>query len=71
MSTTSAASRDVGAGADRGPHVVLGERARVVDAVADHRDLAALASELDDLGGLVAAQDLGDDVVDAKTPYRR
>ena len=35
--------RDVGAGPDRHPEVGLGERRRVVDAVADHRDDAALA----------------------------
>ncbi len=35
--------RDVGAGADRDADVGLRERGRVVDAVADHRHLAALA----------------------------
>ena len=37
---------DVGAGADRDADVGLGERGRVVDAVADHRDLAAGLLEL-------------------------
>ena len=35
---------DVGAGADRDADVGLGERGGVVDAVADHGDLAALAA---------------------------
>ena len=37
--------RDVGAGADGDAQVGLGERRRVVDAVADHRDPAALGLE--------------------------
>ena len=45
ISTTSAASmRDVRARADGDAHVRAGERGRVVDAVADHGDLAALAA---------------------------
>ena len=57
--------RDVGAGADRDPDVGLGERGGVVDAVADHRHLAALVLELFDSGRLVLGQHFGDHVLDA------
>ena len=56
--------RDVGAGADRQAEVGLGERGRVVDAVADHRDGAALALQALDHVGLVGGHDLGDHLVD-------
>ena len=45
---------DVGAGADRQAEVGLGERGRVVDAVADHRDDAALGLQPADDVDLVA-----------------
>ena len=56
---------DVGAGADREAEVGLGERGRVVDAVADHRDDAAFALQAADHVRLVGGHDLGDDLVDA------
>ena len=64
--------RDVGAGADREPEVGLRERGRVVDAVADHRDDAALApAGARTTVGLVGGQHLGDDLVDADLVRRR
>ena len=57
--------RDVGAGADREAEVGLRERGRVVDAVADHRDDAALGLQPADDVGLVGRQHLGDHLVDA------
>jgi hypothetical protein len=48
------------------PTSCLGERGRVVDAVADHRDLPALALELRDLGRLIGGKHLGDHLVDTK-----
>jgi hypothetical protein len=44
----------------------LCECGRVVDAVADHGDDAAVRFELRDLIGFVAGQDFGDDGVDAE-----
>ena len=57
--------RDVGAGADREAEVGLGERGRVVDAVADHRDDAALGLQAADHVGLVGGQTSAMTVVDA------
>ena len=45
--------RDVGAGADRQPEVRGGQRGRVVDAVAGHRDHAALGLQAPDHVGLL------------------
>ncbi|WP_328288292.1 hypothetical protein [Streptomyces blattellae] len=54
------AGRERGADGDAG--VGPGERRGVVvDAVADHGDLAAAAPQLGDLGRFVAREDLGDD----------
>ncbi len=58
--------RDVGAGSHGDPDLGLGERRRVVDAVAGHRDDAPLRLELLDLGGLLIRQDLRHDIVDAE-----
>ena len=49
----------------RQAEVGLRERGRVVDAVADHRDDAALGLQAADDVGLVGGQHLGDDLVDA------
>ena len=57
--------RDVGAGADRDAEVGLGERRRVVHAVADDRDLVTRGLELAHDVDLLAGQHLGDDPVDA------
>ena len=55
----------VRAGAHGQAQVGLGQRGRVVDAVADHRHRTALVLEpLDDVD-LVLRHDLGDDLVDA------
>ena len=60
ISTTSAASmRDVRARADGDADVRAGERGSVVDAVADHGDLAALAQAAD-LRFLAVGQYAGD-----------
>ena len=61
---------DVGAGADREADVRLGQRRRVVDAVADHPDELALVLEAADLERLVLGQHLGEDAVDVR-PGRR
>ena len=60
-----ALQRDVGAGAHRDPDVGLGQRRRVVDAVAGHRHLAPLRLQARDGGRLAVRQHLGDDLVDA------
>ena len=57
--------RDVGAGADRQAEVGLGERRRVVHAVADHRHDPALVLQPPDDRRLVRRQHLGDHLVDA------
>ena len=57
--------RDVGAGADRQAEVGLRERGRVVDAVADHRDDAALGLQARGRRRPCRRQHLGDDLVDA------
>ena len=49
----------------RQAEVGLRERGRVVDAVADHRDDAALGLQAADDVGLVGGHHLGDDLVDA------
>ena len=54
---------DVGAGAHREAEVGLGQRGGVVDAVADHRDDAALALQVGDRVDLVGRQHLGDHVL--------
>ena len=56
--------RDVGAGADRQAEVGLGERRRVVDAVADHRHDPALGLQPPIDVRLLRGQDLGDHLVD-------
>ena len=53
------------AGADGDADIGLGQRRGVVDAVADHRDLLALALQFLDFGGFAARQDLGQHQVDA------
>ena len=58
--------RDVGARAHRDADVGLRERRRVVDAVAGHRDDAALALQALDGRGLLVGQHVGDDLVDAE-----
>ena len=57
--------RDVGTGADRDADIGLRERGGVVDAVPDHRHLAALVLELCDSGCLVPGQHFGYHVLDA------
>ncbi len=57
--------RHVGARPDRQPEVGLRERGRVVDAVADHRDDAALGLQPPDDRRLVGGEHLGDHLVDA------
>ena len=57
--------RHVGAGADREPEVGLGERGRVVHAVAHHGDDPALGLQATHHVGLVRRQHLGDHLVDA------
>ena len=60
--------RDVGAGAHGDADVGRGERRRVVDAVAGHRDDAALAPVALDDRALLVGQHLGLDLVDAEPP---
>ena len=57
--------RDVAPRADRDAHVGLRERRRVVDAVADHRDDAALTLQPANLVALPFRQHARDDAVDA------
>ena len=57
--------RHVSAGADRDAEVGLDERGRVVDAVADHRDRAAVGLEAGDLVLLAVGQHLREDAVDS------
>ena len=56
--------RDVRAGADREAEIGLRERRGIVDAVADHRDDAALVLQPADDSGLVLGQDVGDHLGD-------
>ena len=55
--------RDVRPGADRDPEVRLGERRRVVDPVADHRDRSAAGLEALDDGRPCRPDTLGDDAM--------
>ena len=55
--------RNVGAGAHGDAEVGLGERGRVVDAVADHGDDATLRLQPGDGGHLVGRQHIGDHIV--------
>ena len=57
---------DVGAGADRDPHIGRRQRRCVVHAVTDHGHLAATFLEALDRSGLVGWQDLCGDLVDAE-----
>ena len=59
---------DVGAGAHGDADVGRGQRRRVVDAVAGHRDDAALAPQPLDDRALLVGQHLGLDLVDAEPP---
>ena len=61
-----ALDRDVRAGAHRDADIGGRERGRVVDAVARHRDHAALAPQLLDHGALLIRQHLGLDLGDAE-----
>ena len=61
--TSDGLDRDVGARPDRDADVGPGERRRVVDPVADHRDDPAVGLQLLDDRGLVAGQDLGADAL--------
>ena len=58
--------RDIRSGADRDADVRAGERGRVVDAVADHRDRAAVLLQAGHDIRLLPGQHLGEDLVDAE-----
>src|SRR5206468_3606059 len=59
---------DVGPGAHRDAHVGPGERRRIVDAVAGHRDLATLAVESRYDLALLLGQHFGDYFIDPELP---
>ena len=62
--------RDVGTGPDRDAEVRLRERGRVVDAVADDRDLVARGLQLAHHVDLLSGEHLGDHPVDPRPPRR-